>query len=289
MKKEIYGCSKMYRGGRRKEGEVLLGSARLSRRFAFLAPRGCKQVEPEETRKEEEGGGTRDEGRGTREEGGGRRDEGGGTRDEGRGRREEGGGRRDEGGGRRDEGRGTRDEGRGTRDEGRGTRDEGRGTRDEGRGTRDDGRGTRDEGRGTRDEGRGTRDEGRGTRDEGSRGLPGCAAPLYVSLRSVVVVVLTTKPGDPRQDEGRGTMHLRMCPCYGPLISKAEGGARRKKGTITWAQSYSLQHIRASSMLPLCERSERADNRLDKFYTFTGLICTPRRAHPPAILNHRFK
>ena len=25
---------------------------------------------------------------------------------------------------------------------------------------------------------------------------------------------------------------VRVCPCYGPLISRA----RRKKGTITWAQ-----------------------------------------------------
>ena len=39
--------------------------------------------------------------------------------------------------------------------------------------------------------------------------LPGCAAPLYVSLRSEVV--LTTKPGDPRQGCARDR---RVCAAF---------------------------------------------------------------------------
>ena len=45
-------CSRSRYGAREAMmvGCKLLGSARLSRRFAFLAPRGCKQVEPGGTR-----------------------------------------------------------------------------------------------------------------------------------------------------------------------------------------------------------------------------------------------
>ena len=64
--------------------------------------------------------------------------------------------------------------------------------------------------------------------------LPGCAAPLYVSLRSDVV--LTTKPGDPRQPYYGKEPGAKVC-CGGCGIAIV-GVYRDKSRYLAFAATY---------------------------------------------------
>ena len=73
-----------------------------------------------------------------------------------------------------------------------------------------------------------SREGARGVQPRGQRerNLPGCAAPLYVSLRSGNV--LTTKPGDPRQERNERFAFLLKFKCAAKNLKLISAAPRPK-------------------------------------------------------------
>ena len=108
--------------------------------------------------------------------------------------------------------------------------------------------------------------------------LPGCAAPLYVSLRSV----LTTKPGDPRQDNvfyyactrvSGGCYHGHACRLitYWPARSIFIPGAHRPSRCLRTLRARRAL-VRAKSKQS--SRLEILGDRSRSVLILLGLLCS---------------